>query len=110
MRSDEEHIHKRKRVHVKLEEYPHKHLGIRFLDRLLLVVAVIGPLMTLPQIIKIFSTHDATGVSALTWSLFLILGSPWIVYGVVHKEKPIVIAHTLWMIMNALVVTGALLY
>lgn len=110
MRNGTEHIHKRKRIYKKFEKYPHSHPGIRFLDRFLMVVAVVGPLMTAPQIFKIFSNQDATGVSALTWGLYFFLGIPWLVYGIVHREKPIIVAHILWLLMNLLVVIGALLY
>ena len=104
------HIHRRKRVHQKLEEYPHKHPGIRFLDNLLIAIAIIGPMNNLPQIIKIFAIKDATGVSVLSFSLFILFDIPWVVYGFVHKEKPIIIAYVLWLITNMIVVFGAILY
>ena len=105
-----EHIHKRKRRHHKLEKYPHANPWVRFLDRFLIVIAVVGPLMTLPQIWKIYVNHNATGVSALTWGLYFCLGFPWVIYGIVHKEKPIIIANILWMLVNIIVTVGVLIY
>jgi MtN3 and saliva related transmembrane protein len=111
MRNGQHHIHWRKRSsHKKLEKYPHPHKGIRFLDKFLMVIAIVGPLMTLPQIWKIYSSHDATGVSTLTWSLYFFLGIPWLIYGIVHKEKPIIVAHILWLMVNLFVAIGALIY
>ena len=87
------HLHKRKRVHERLEEFPHPHPWVNFLDNLLLVIAVVGPLMNIPQVYKIFSLKNAAGVSTLSFSLFATFDIPWIIYGIVHKEKPIVQFH-----------------
>ncbi len=104
------HIHKRKRFHEKLEEYPHENKWVRRLDTFLLFVAAIGPLMCLPQILKIYYYKNASGVSVLSFSLFAFFNIPWIVYGFVHKEKPIYVAYILWFITNITVVIGALIY
>jgi uncharacterized protein with PQ loop repeat len=104
------HIHKRKRAHHKLKEYPHSKKWIRFLDKFLLVVAVVGPLLVLPQILKIYVGQNASGVSALSWGLLALFNIPWIVYGVVHKDKPITLGYSIWFVVNIIVVVGALIY
>ena len=109
MTVDIHHLHKRKRVHKKLEKYPHSDPKIRFLDNLLLVIAVLGPLSMAPQIIKIF-VSKTTGVSILTFTFFALISIPWIIYGIVHKEKVIVIAYTLWLIASLIVIAGTLIY
>ncbi len=83
---------------------------IVFLDKLTLVVGIIGPFTVLPQIYTIFSTKSAAGVSATTWALIFIVTFPWILYGMAHKEKNIIISFILWEVVNAAVVVGALLY
>ena len=62
-----------------------------FLDKLTFVVGVIGPFTVLPQIYSIFSTHSANGVSMLTWLLIFIVTFPWILYGIAHKDKSIIV-------------------
>jgi len=104
------HISKRKRFHDKLQEYPHPEFWIRFLDKLLIFVAILGPASALPQVLKIFLTQSATGVSLLSWGLWLVLGVPWLTYGFVHKEKPLIIAYSLWLVMHSSVVIGILMY
>ena len=103
------HIHQRKRQHV-LSTYPHPQPWVRFLDRLLVVVAVIAPLMTLPQIFRIVSERSAVGVSPWTWGAFAFFNVPWLIYGVVHKERPIIVAYTMWLIVNSTVVILTLTY
>lgn len=83
---------------------------IVFLDKLTFVVGVIGPFTVLPQIYTIYSTKSAAGVSATTWALIFIVTFPWILYGMAHKEKNIIVSFILWEVMNATVVVGALMY
>ncbi|HEY5442717.1 MAG TPA: hypothetical protein VIJ68_04210 [Candidatus Saccharimonadales bacterium] len=83
---------------------------IVFLDKLTFVVGVIGPFTVVPQIYGIFSTHSAKGVSLATWSLIFIVTFPWILYGLAHKEKSIIVSFILWEVANLSVVIGVLLY
>jgi uncharacterized protein with PQ loop repeat len=81
-----------------------------FLDKLTLVVGILGPFTVIPQIYTIFSTKSATGVSLLTWVLIFIVTFPWILYGVAHKDKNIIISFILWEVVNFGVVLGVLMY
>lgn len=83
---------------------------IVFLDKLTFVVGVIGPFTVVPQIYSIFSTHSADGVSLTTWILIFVVTFPWVLYGIAHKEKSIIISFILWEIANFLVVLGVFLY
>jgi uncharacterized protein with PQ loop repeat len=96
------HISKRRRVTSKLEEYPSKRGIIRLLDRLLIIIAVVGPLMALPQLIAIYGSGNAENISSLSWGSWALMNLLWLAYGVVHKEKPIVITYALWFIVNTL--------
>lgn len=83
---------------------------IVFLDKLTFVVGVIGPFTVLPQIYTIYSTKSAAGVSATTWALIFVVTLPWVLYGMAHKEKNIIVSFLLWEVMNAAVFIGALIY
>lgn len=74
------------------------------------VVGVVGPLATLPQLIEIYSTHSANGVSFATWGLYTIADIPWVIYALVHREKPLILCYLLWFSFNAAVALGVLLY
>ena len=106
------HMSKRKRVSKNgLYEYPHKKSAwIRFLDKFLLVLAIIGPLASLPQIFKIYMTQSGGDISVFTYLALAVMNVPWIVYGYVHKEKPILIAYSLWLLSNIAVTIGAIIY
>ncbi|MGC1176593.1 MAG: PQ-loop domain-containing transporter [Candidatus Saccharimonadales bacterium] len=83
---------------------------IVFLDKLTFIVGVIGPFTVLPQIYTIFTTQSAKGVSLATWALIFIVTFPWILYGMAHKEKSIIVSFILWEVVNLAVVVGVLLY
>jgi uncharacterized protein with PQ loop repeat len=89
---------------------PRKTPYIVFLDKLTFVVGVIGPFTVLPQIYSIYSTKSAAGVSAVTWALIFVVTFPWILYGMAHKEKNIIVSFILWEVVNLAVVIGVLLY
>ena len=104
------HLHLRKRVSRNLEPYPSSKFWIRVLDRVVFTGGVIGPVMTIPQLMLIYGEKDASGVSAISWFAWAGLNIPWILYGFVHKETPIVITYTLWFCTNLIVAVGAVLY
>jgi len=73
-------------------------------------VAILAPFATLPQIIDIYSTHKVTGLSGATWFLYIISPMIWFAYGVLHKDKFIIINNFLWMSLSSTVFVGILLY
>lgn len=100
----------RKRAAQTFEPFPARSLQLRILDRVVLIIGILGPLMTIPQILKIHLLQDASGVSVISWSAYTLLDFPWILYGLVHHDRPIFVTYTLWVIMNSLVVAGAIMY
>ena len=104
------HVHKRKRIHHKKEKYPHPNKFKSFIDRLIYVVAIVGPIITIPQVLKIWLEQSAAGVSLVSWSFYLIGSLIWLSYGIMHKEKPIILSNCLWLIANIFIVLGILIY
>ena len=104
------HRHVRKRMYENLEQFPHPDFFKRMFDRLIYVVGFLGPIFVIPQIYLIYANHNATGVSALSWTVFALFDTVWISYGLLHKERILVFAYTLWLIANTTVAIGAVLY
>jgi len=101
--------HKHERAHHATQK-SRKSSYIIFLDKVTFVIGIIGPFVVVPQIYSIFTTHSAAGVSLFTWLLMFVVTFPWVLYGMAHKEKSIIISFTLWEIVNMTVVVGVLLY
>ncbi len=104
------HVHRRKRQSGTLEPFPHPDPYKRFLDKMIYVVGVAGPVMTIPQLYLIFAHESAAGTSLVTWSAYTVMSVFWLLYGVAHKEKPIILSNTLWLLVNGLVTFGVFMY
>lgn len=83
---------------------------IVLLNKTTFIAGIVGPLTVLPQIYSIFTSHSAQGVSLATWALIFVVTFPWILYGIAHRDKSIIISFTLWEVVNLAVVAGVLLY
>jgi len=70
-------------------------------------LALISPVMTLPQLYLVFTT-DAKGVSLPTWITFLCVATLWLLYGLRHKIKPLIIVHSSWIVIDSAIVIGLL--
>ncbi|MDP3646426.1 MAG: PQ-loop domain-containing transporter [bacterium] len=106
MRGVGHHIHKRK----QLEPYPHPRFWVRVVDGVAVAAGIIGPIMTLPQLLKIYVEHNASGVSAISWFSWMILDIPFIIYGIVHKDRVIIMTYTAWFFLNMAVTIGVIIY
>lgn len=82
----------------------------KVLDKLVCFAGIAGPVMTLPQVFKIWLEKNASGVAVETWLTYLFLSVIWISYGLLHKEKPIVIMYTSYFVINVLIIVEVALY
>ena len=65
--------------------------------------------MTIPQIKTVWIDGITDGVSLWTRGGYIAFTCVWILYGIVHKEKPIIFTQTLWCIVYSLVVIGVII-
>jgi uncharacterized protein with PQ loop repeat len=106
-----QHIHLRKhKTKNHIHPYPSKKPLIKILDLLIYTGSLILPIMTIPQIYEIWVKRNAAGVSSATWLAYTSGSALWLVYGVVHREKPIFIANTIMVIVQFIVLIGSLIY
>jgi uncharacterized protein with PQ loop repeat len=66
--------------------------------------------MTLPQVWTIWVGHQATGVSILSWSAYLLSAVLWFWFGLQQRDKNIYLPCIGWLIMDSAVIAGALVY
>ena len=91
--------------HVKTKKDNHQLLTL-----LVSIVAVVAPIMTVPQVYQIFSSKTAAGVSPISWLAYTFTSLIWLYYGIIQKEKPIIINSIIGGILSACVVIGTLLF
>lgn len=92
------------------KDYPHKDKWKRIMDRLIYVVGIVGPIMTIPQLLKIWVEQNASGVSVSSWIAYAICSFFWLIYGIMHKEKPIIITYALWIILDVFIIIGIFIH
>jgi uncharacterized protein with PQ loop repeat len=73
-------------------------------------MGVISPLMTLPQVLEIWETKSATGTSPLTWGTYFFSSIIWLIYGIVHKEKPIIVSNSFYIIVVFFILAGIVIF
>lgn len=67
------HLQQRKRVFLNLEQYPHPEQAKRWMDKLIVAASLFGPIMTIPQLAKIYIEKNAAGVSVVSWAAYLLV-------------------------------------
>lgn len=101
------HLHLRQRLGA-LEPFPATDAAKRTLDHIIYWVSFIQPFALLPQVAAVYFDGAAEGVSPTTWFLLAFFNTLWIAYGIVHREKPIIITHVLFTVLNLSIAIGAL--
>ncbi|MBI2031773.1 MAG: hypothetical protein HYT08_04130 [Candidatus Levybacteria bacterium] len=96
--------------------HPHKemkhggNLFHRILTGIVMVVATLSPLITAPQLINIYISRNVSGVSQVTWLAYVFTASMWFSYGVIHRERVLIINGALGVILGSLISLGIVLY
>lgn len=75
-----------------------------------MVAAFASPIAAIPQIIQLYHTQSAQDISLASWTVYQIVTVLWLIYGIKHKELPIIIYQGLWFIAQSLVIIAILLY
>lgn len=110
MTSPIHHLHQRKRVHLDDQSYPHPHRFKRFLDKAVYVVGAIAPMVGSVQAYKIWNEQTAEGVSLSMFGFNIVNNIVWLCYATAHKERPILVMYSLWLVVNIIIVSGILTF
>jgi len=93
-----------------LEKYPHPDKWKRLMDKLIYVIVFVGPIMTIPQVYNIWIEKNASGVSLISWTTYLFTAVFWLIYAVMHKEKPLILPSIIWIILEILIILGIVIH
>ncbi|HVX58308.1 MAG TPA: hypothetical protein VG964_01060 [Candidatus Saccharimonadales bacterium] len=83
---------------------------MRAIDRAMMFVSVLNPLVAIPQAVIIYTNQDATNVSLATWLSFMLVGIILTFYAVAHNIKPMIINQILWFIVDIAIIVGIVIY
>lgn len=80
------------------------------IEKILPALSMVTMLMTVPQVWTVWRDHDVAGVSLLSWGTYLIAACVWFVHGLQQRDRAIYIACIGWVLLDAAVVIGVLVY
>ena len=80
------------------------------LERILRGMSAFTMLMTVPQVLAIWVGRDAHNVSLSSWATYLLAASLWFVYGLRKHDRTIYVACIGWILLDAAIVIGVLIY
>jgi len=80
------------------------------IDALALVVSILQPLTTLPQIYIVYTSKDVSQVSLFMWTAYNVASVILLIYGLKHKLAPIIWAQSLWLIVQTLMMIAVLIF
>lgn len=83
---------------------------LTYYERYMLVVGILGQLLFYTQGIKIFLTQSAKDVSIIGFLCGLVSVSSWLIYGLLIKNKVLVLSNVVAVVGALLVIVGILFY
>jgi len=101
-----QHVHQKK---IKLSAKKESRLKDHY-EMLMIIIAFLVPVAHIPQMYKIWYFKDASGISIISWSSFIIFSFFWLFYGIIHKEKPLIIMYIFLIIIQSIILAGGFLY
>lgn len=79
-------------------------------NRLVFAAGIATPIFTLPQVFEIWYMKNAAGVSVISWAAYFIIAVIFSIYGIILKEKPIIIMYASMALLDVFIIVGAVIY
>ncbi|MCI0402086.1 MAG: hypothetical protein L0212_01000 [Acidobacteria bacterium] len=79
-------------------------------NRLLGSLSVFTMLMTIPQVLTIWLSRQAAGVSIVSWGAYLVSAVVWLWYGLQKRDQNIYLPCIGWIVLDSAVIVGVLVY
>ncbi|WP_237467935.1 SemiSWEET transporter [Vibrio stylophorae] len=78
------------------------------LEPFMLMMGLVSPLATLPQLYKLYISHSehAVGLSMTTWILYTVIALLWTIYGLYHRNPTIWIGNCFGFLMDSAMILG----
>jgi uncharacterized protein with PQ loop repeat len=73
-------------------------------------MSIFTMLMTIPQVFTIWVSHQAAGVSILTWSAYFVSAILWFWFGIRKHDRNIYLPCIGWILLDAAVIVGVVMH
>ncbi|MDX1765811.1 MAG: SemiSWEET family transporter [Candidatus Saccharimonadales bacterium] len=81
-----------------------------FLESLTTVIASVEPIVSIPQVQRLWVTRSAEDIVLFPEVFGLISAVIWLIYGITIKNIPIIVSGSLWFLIATPMVIAVLLY
>lgn len=78
------------------------------IDTVTMAVGLCMPIITIPQLIAVWQASSLEGVSLVTWVFYMLQGFIFAIFGIKHKEKPLIFTYIPLTIIELGIVMGIL--
>jgi uncharacterized protein with PQ loop repeat len=78
------------------------------LEKILRMLSVVTMVMTVPQVLAVWTGPGASGVSLVSWAAYLVSACLWFAYGLKKRDKTIYLACVGWVALDAAIVAGVI--
>lgn len=72
--------------------------------------AICTTIAFIPQVIKIYKAKDAKEISILTFCIFSLGVFLWLIYGIMIKEWPVIIANFITLLLALMIIVMKIKY
>ena len=79
------------------------------LEQALRVLAVVTMVMTVPQVIAVWTHPNTGGYALVSWVTYLVSSIAWLVYGIRQQDALICLTNAGWIGLDAAIVAGLIL-
>jgi len=80
------------------------------LEKFMQAMSIVTMLMTVPQVVSVWSAGNGASVSVLSWGAYLFSACLWFVYGIKKRDKTIYLNCIGWIALDAAIIIGALMH
>ncbi len=80
------------------------------LEVALRVLAVATMVMTIPQVIAVWTQPHAGGYALVSWLAYLVSSAAWLWYGIQKRDALICVTNAGWIGLDAAIVAGLLVH
>lgn len=80
------------------------------IDKLMYAVSFAYPITAIPQLIKIYTSHNVESLALASWIMYVIFQTICVSYAISRRLKPLIIEGCLWLTFYLLVVIAIFIY
>lgn len=80
------------------------------IDDYAFLMGFVAVAVNLPQLITVWTRSDVSGVSLFSWAGFLLAAIFWLIYGILHEAKTLIVINSMLIIVQGLIVIRLLIH